>query len=444
MIVKKFGGTSVKDATAIRRVIEICKREVDSSIVVVSAFAGVTNSLVDLFEAAKNLDLVTASNIINSLQSRHILTATELNCSPSTINYISDLFSRLQNITDALAIVREFTPRSNAVFLATGELLSSLIIADAFTISGLDSQYIDSTGTIITEEKFLDAEVNHKLTRAAIKEKLSNLSNTSGKFVVCGGFIASTPSGQISTLGRGGSDYTAAIIAEALDASRLEIWTDVDGILTCDPRTVSNTRLIKEISYNEAAELAFYGAKVLHPKTIYPAVEAKIPVYVLNSFNPENTGTKIVSNVESTNIIKAIAFRKSITVINVSSNRMLGTYGFLSKVFDVFKSHRIPIDLVSTSEVSISMTVESNAELNSVINELETFSKVDIYLQKAIISAVGDGIRNASGIAARFCALTGINVSMISFGASEVNLSIIVDENDVENAVVKLHSEFFN
>lgn len=445
MVVKKFGGTSVKDDIAILRVIDICKSEKLNSVVVVSAFSGVTNSLVELFESAKANNTTRASTIIEELRSRHIMTAQKLKCSEETIELINTTLTQLHLILDALVIIREFTQRSNAVFLATGEILSSLIIADAFFQSGIIAKHIDSRELIYTEEKFVDAEVDILKTREITQKQISKAFTQSNiKICVCGGFIASTLSGQTSTLGRGGSDYTAALIAEACKAERLEIWTDVDGILTSDPRKVPNTKLIKEISYDEAAELAFYGAKVLHPKTIYPAVEAEIPVFVLNSFNPKNTGTKIIPHTIWKNRIKAIAFRENVTVINVSSSRMLGTYGFLANVFDVFKKHQIPIDLVATSEVSISMTVDNGPLLDAAIKELEKFSNVEIFLEKAIISAVGDGIRNESGIAARFFgALTGINISMISFGASEVNLSIIVDSVDIKKAVNMLHTEFF-
>ncbi|MCO5249952.1 MAG: lysine-sensitive aspartokinase 3 [Candidatus Kapabacteria bacterium] len=446
MIVKKFGGTSVKDDIAILRVIDICKNEKSNSVVVVSAFSGVTNSLIELFDAAKANNTARATTIIEELKSRHINTAQKLNCSARTIEFINSTLNRLNLILDALVIIREFTPRSNAVFLATGEILSSYIIADAFSQFGMSIKHIDSRELIFTEEKFIDAEVDLNKTREMTAIQIFEAFNTEKvQFCVCGGFIASTLSGQTSTLGRGGSDYTAALIAQSLKAERLEIWTDVDGILTSDPRKVPNTKLIREISYDEAAELAFYGAKVLHPKTIFPAVEAEIPVFVLNSFKPENTGTKIIAHSSWKNRIKAIAFRENVTVINVTSNRMLGTFGFLANVFDIFKKHQIPIDLVATSEVSISMTVDNGPSLDAAIKELEKFSNVEVFPGKAIISAVGDGIRNESGIAARFFgALTGINISMISFGASEVNLSIIVDAIDTEKAVNMLHKEFFN
>lgn len=445
MVVKKFGGTSVKDDIAINRVIEICKSEKSKCVVVVSAFSGVTNSLVELFDAAKFNKTEHAYIIIEELKLRHIETARKLNCSDSIIDFINNTLNKLSLILDALVIIREFTPRSNAVFLATGEILSSAIIADAFSQNGLNAVHIDSRELIFTEEKYVDADIIPDKTKQASNHYINNIfNNTEVEYCICGGFIASSLSGQISTLGRGGSDYTAALIAEALGAERLEIWTDVDGILTSDPRKVKNTKLIKEISYDEAAELAFYGAKVLHPKTIYPAIEAEIPVFVLNSFNPVNEGTKIVGHSCKSNLIKAIAFRENVAVINVSSTRMLGTYGFLANVFDIFRNHQIPIDLVATSEVSISMTVDSGPSLENAIKDLSKFSTVDYFANKAIISAVGDGIRNESGIAARFFgALDGINISMISFGASDVNLSIIIDAPDVEKAVNMLHMEFF-
>ncbi len=262
--------------------------------------------------------------------------------------------------------------------------------------------------------------------------------------VITGGFYGANDQGFVTTLGRGGSDYSAAIFASALKADKLEIWTDVDGILTSDPRLIKDTKLILKLSYTEAAELAFFGAKVLHPKTIYPAVNSQIPVTVLNTFNPENPGTNIIGLRSNIKMIKAIAFRKGITVINVNSFRMLGAYGFLSKVFEIFNDFETPIDLVATSEVNVSMTIDDDRHLNYIIEELEKFANVNIQKNQTIISAVGEGIRDTAGIAGKFfSALAGININLVSIGASDVNLSIVVNESDLDKAVVLLHDTFF-
>jgi aspartate kinase len=298
-------------------------------------------------------------------------------------------------------------------------------------------------GLVKTDDNYSEAEVNFELTEKLLRDQLGS-SLKGASVIVCGGFIGSNSRNSVTTLGRGGSDYSAAVVARCIGAERLEIWTDVDGIMTCDPRIISQAKPLKEVSYLEAAELAYFGAKVIHPKTIFPAVNAGIPVFVLNSYNPGSEGTLIRNSVEHTNKIKAIAFRRNITVINITSNRMLGAYGFLAKVFEVFLRHETSVDLVTTSEVSVSLSIDNDKNLDRIVESLSQFARLDVFRRRAVISAVGEGIRNTSGIAARFFGvLKGINVSMISFGASEINLSIIVEEQDLEDAVKLLHSEFF-
>jgi aspartate kinase len=263
-------------------------------------------------------------------------------------------------------------------------------------------------------------------------------------YIITGGFVGSDSTGRTTTLGRGGSDYSAAIFASLLHAERLEIWTDVDGILTADPRMIPEARLVQDVTYAEASELAYFGTKVLHPKTIFPSVEQNIPVCVMNTFHPDNSGTRILAKLNKGQGIKAITFRKNITLINIHSNRMLGAFGFLANVFEVFKKHTTPVDLVSTSEVSISVTIDSNEYLDRIIEDLSRIATTSVYSDKAIISAIGEGIRGDSGIAARFfAALDGIEISLVTMGASEINLSIVVNGDSLERAIRNLHFEFF-
>ena len=443
MIVMKFGGTSVKDASAIRRTLKIVESKNDRRVVVVSAFAGVTNKLVSICDLLISRKSDEALKIAADLRSIHLKTASELNLSSSVIEFINQNIDELCKVIYALDVIGEISNKSKDMIYAIGETLSSYIIAEYAKNHIHDAIHIDSRKLIRTDSNFTEAEVDFESSSQLINDLLSGSMNTCNA-VFCGGFIASDKFGNTTTLGRGGSDYSAAVIAKCLNAGSLEIWTDVDGILTSDPRVIHNAMLLREISYIEASELAYFGANVLHPKTIYPAIESNIPVYVLNSYNPESTGTLIKKSSPVSNIIKAIAFRRNITIINITSNRMLGAYGFLAKVFDVFLLNETSVDLVTTSEVSISLTIDNDNNLDSIIRDLQSFSSIDIIRNRAVISAVGEGIRNTSGIASKFFgAINGVNISMISMGASEVNLSIIVAEEDLENAVKLLHKEFF-
>jgi aspartate kinase len=289
--------------------------------------------------------------------------------------------------------------------------------------------------------------VNFELTQINIGNKLLPLLkdiNTDNNKVVMGGFISTDKNDHITTLGRGGSDYSAAVIANCLDAEAIEIWTDVDGILTSDPSKVSQAGLIAQLSFQEAAELAYFGAKVLHPKTLGPASRKNIPVYVKNTFRPELAGTKILDAVKTNQPIKSIASRNNITVINIHSNHMYGAYGFLRKVFEVFDNHQCPVDVVTTSEVSVSITIEDISMLDNMIKELNTFSITEVKNNQSIVAVVGDGLKKTTGVTAKlFLAIKDIKLSMISLGASEVNLTIVVDGADEKVVVQKLHQAFF-
>jgi aspartate kinase len=267
-----------------------------------------------------------------------------------------------------------------------------------------------------------------------------------GVIPVMGGFIASSADGETTTLGRGGSDYTAALVGGGLHAGAIEIWTDVNGIMTTDPRIVPDALRVKHISFEEAAELAYFGAKVLHPATILPAVQKNIPVLVLNSRNPSNDGTRITATTPPcASPFKSIAAKKKLTIIDIVASRMLLAHGFLKLVFDVFDKHGCAIDMVSTSEVSISVTVDSKEALPAICAELAQIADVKAEGAKALICLVGEDIRGISGIAAQvFDAVKHINIRMISQGASEINMSFMINEEDVEEAVRSLHTKFFS
>lgn len=441
--ISKFGGTSVKDAAAINRLFNIIKSKNGKTIVVVSACSGITDSLLNLIKQLQSGKLTKAIAILDYVFEFHLQLTASLGLQDNTINFIEVQKNELLQLVKALDVLGEISPKSCDMILSIGEILSSRIITDFVISQHQNAIHVDSRELIKTDNQFTEANVDFKTTNKRIFKVLTPLLK---KFdiVICGGFIASDKNFNTTTLGRGGSDYSAAIIASGIKANNLEIWTDVSGIMTSDPRLIKNARVIKELTYDEASELAYFGAKVLHPKTIQPAVMNEIPVSVLNSYLPEHPGTKIVSKSKNSAIIKAIAFRKNIIVINITSNRMLGAYGFLGKVFEVFKKFETSVDIVTTSEVSISLTIEDNKNLKQLLNELKKFADVEVNKNYGIICAVGEGIRDTAGIAARFFkVLRGINILMVSIGASEVNISIVVQDVDLERAVNLLHKEFF-
>jgi aspartate kinase len=343
-----------------------------------------------------------------------------------------------------IAILGELTNRSLDAIASVGEILSSQILSEAFRTHKLPVKWIDARSFMITDNQFASAvplfdQINQKL-----KEVLTPLMS-SGIIVITQGFIGATVNGTTTTLGRGGSDYSASIIGAALDAEEIQIWTDVDGVLTTDPRIAPAAQKLRIISFREAAELAYFGAKVLHPSTIFPAVKKDIPVVVLNSKRPENSGTRIISNPPKTNIpVKSIVCKRGITVVNVQSLRMLMAYGFLESIFSVFNKYQTSVDLVSTSEVAVSLTIDNTSKLDQIVAELSRFAEVSILDKKGIVCVIGDQMRWTAGIADQiFHALRDINAVMITQGASEINMSLVVDESQVDEAIRRLHKHFF-
>jgi aspartate kinase len=444
MVVSKFGGTSVQNASAIKNVFNIIKNKSGKTVVVVSAFSGITNELTELIRVIPIGDMDKADGIINQMLERHLRTADELNLPSEVKDEIGVKLANLSNLTQALGVLGEVTPKSADRVLSLGEDLSSLIVTSFFNTMGIKAVFIDSRKLIYTDKNFNEGNIDFALTNQNTK-KLINQAFQESDVVVTQGFVASTLDGDTITLGRGGSDYSASVIGAAISADRVEIWTDVDGILTSDPRHIKNVKLIDSLSYEEASELAFFGAKVLHPKTIFPAVSAQIPVVVLNSFNTESKGTTILKTNREYKAIKAISFRRGTSVIQITSNRMLGTYGFLSKVFEIFNHHKTPVDIVTTSEVSVSLTIDDNENINDIINDLKKIASVKVSRNMGIVVAVGEGIRDTAGIAARFFGtLRGFNILMVSIGSSDINISIVMEQGEIIEAVQMLHNEFLN
>jgi aspartate kinase len=449
MIVMKFGGTSVEDATAIDRAACIVRERLPQRpLVVVSAMAKVTDGLIATGKAAGAGDRAEALRLSNAVRERHYKAATELLGASSFTETHSELevmFDALDELLRGISALGELTSRTADHLVGYGERLSSKLISAAFRARGIDAEHVDSREILVTDAMYSRAvpqipDTNERLV-AIVKPIMDRAA-----VPVMGGFIGSTRERIPTTIGRGGSDFSAAIFGAGLDAERIEIWTDVDGMKTTDPRMCPDAKRIKVISFEEAAELAYFGAKVLHPSTLLPAMEKDIPVYVLNSRNPNNEGTRIQSSaVPCRNTFKAIAAKKRITIVDVVATRMLGAHGFLRSIFEVFDRHSAPVDVVSTSEVSVSLTVDSNEAIPAVAADLQNLADVKYEGRKAIVCLVGDNIRGTSGIAARvFGALSDINVRMISQGASEINITFVIDEDDVPEAVRRLHAEFFS
>ena len=449
MIVMKFGGTSVQDAQAIERAADIVKNRLSQKpIVVVSAMAKVTDQLLAMARAAGEGDRKTALKLCRALQERHYNTAGELLGTALFTEFHGDLgtdFETLDELLRGIAAVGELTPRTTDHVAAFGEMLSSKIVAAAFSALGVESALVDSRECIVTDNAHTRAVPLFEETNQRLQTIVAPLVEK-GKVPVMGGFIGATKAGTTTTIGRGGSDYSAAIIGAGLDSERIEIWTDVDGMMTTDPNLSRDARRIKAISFDEAAELAYFGAKVLHPATVLPAVQKNIPVYVLNSRNPGCEGTRITARApRSRNPFKAIAVKKRITIVDVSSPRMPLAHGFLSRIFEAFDRHRIAVDVVSTSEVSVSLTVDSNESIPALANELMKLADVKYEGRKAIVCMVGENLRETPGIAARvFAELTDIKIRMISQGASEINLTFVIEEEAVPEVVERLHKVFFS
>jgi aspartate kinase len=451
LVVMKFGGTSVEDPTAINRTAAIVAGRVaagNQTVVVVSAMAKVTDQLLRAAAAASKGDRTGALAISSRLRARHRDTACALIKTPCDVsalgNLIEQKFDSLDEILRGLAAILELTPRISDLVVSYGEDLSSRIIAAAFAERGISAAHVDAREVIITDSQFGKAVPLDVLIEKRAAEHLRPLVNDS-KVPVMGGFIASNEAGITTTLGRGGSDFTAALLGGALAADAIEIWTDVDGIMTSDPRVCPDALRVKVISFEEAAELAYFGAKVLHPATILPAVRKNIPVLVLNSKNPTNEGTRIISIApHCSSPFKSIAVKKKLSIIDVVASRMLMTHGYLKAIFDIFDKHQCPVDMVSTSEVSVSLTVDSNDKLPLIAADLSQLADVKYEGKKALICLVGEDIRGQNGMASQvFTAVKHINVRMISQGASEINMSFMIDEEDADEAVRSLHAAFF-
>ena len=444
----KFGGTSVQDAEAFLRVASIVEGECENApVVVTSAMSKVTDALLNAFETAKRGEVENAILSLEPHFERHRTVSRELTTQAQQKLFEVELKFAEQELGDLLMRVsRRSLPLSmlKDAIVSYGEQLSSRLLAEVFKANDLNARQMDSRRLIVTDDEYGSAAPIWDETEKLIKLELHNLVDK-GEIPVLGGFIAASRGGETTVLGRGGSDYSAALVGAALRAREIQIWTDVTGVLTCDPRICPEAKTLKTLSYEEAAELAYFGAKVLHPKTIKPAVDYKIPVRVCNSHQPEERGTMILAETEQIpNTIKSIAHKTGITILRISSARMLGAFGFMAALFQIFERYRVVIDVISTSEVSVALTLDNTDSLEPAVNELKRLGDVEIETGNAVVCVVGEGLRATSGLASKiFSTIEDIPVSLISHGASSVNITFVIKEDRVKEVIKKLHDEFF-
>ncbi|GLH73226.1 aspartokinase [Geothrix limicola] len=438
MIVLKFGGSSVADAACMRQVAGLVQAALSKApLVVLSAMGKTTNGLFDAAKAAEAGDLAAAMECQRALMAAHRKAAEELfdGAVPESLDVaLTDLFGELELLLRGVALLRELSPRSMDAIASLGERLSTRIFA-AF----VGGTWVDARTVLRTDDVFGEAVPQQDAIRTLAAEHLAPRLGA-GRSVVTQGYIGATEDGLTTTLGRGGSDYSAALFGAALGAEEVQIWTDVEGVLTCDPRIVPEALPIPDLSFAEAAELAAFGAKVLHPATIQPAVEARIPVTVRHTQKPEGRFTTISAEVRTGRPITALANRGPVTVLTVSSTRMLAQSGFLARLFEVFGRRGVSVDLVATAEVSVSLTVEADVPLKPLLQDLAVFATVEVHEDRAIIAAVGERLKSTPGLGAQLLtALGDINVEMISMGANEINLSLVVKGESTAEALRRLH-----
>ena len=452
MIVMKFGGTSVEDANAMRNVARIVSRNAGRKpLVVASACAGATNALLTLARSSPEAGKDKALAQADQLRIRHRKIAHELFSGEilfTVQSQVDALMDELRDLVKSIAILGELTARSLDTFAGFGERLSTLLLYHGMKQEGMNCVLVNAADLLITDAEFTRAapqfDETNKRIAAVVAPRLQ-----AGQIVLTQGFLGATAKGIPTTIGRGGSDYSAAIFGAALDAEEIQIWTDVDGIMTSDPSLIPEARVIEEMTFREAAELAYFGARVLHPATILPAVQKNIPVRVLNSRRPDVAGTVIVSKRSSPSraVVKSIAYKEGITLITITSTRMLMMHGFLARVFEVFAVYGKSVDVIATSEVSLSLTVDSTDTLDDIFAEIRKIADVEAEENKAIFCVVGEDLKVTRGIITRiFSTLDAhdIPVSMISLGASEINVTFVVDGKDIRRTAESLHRAFFD
>lgn len=449
-VTAKFGGTSMGTAESIAAVAEIVESR-GIAVAVVSATSGTTDQLLRLAAAAVAGEEWESE--FEGLVERHEGIMRELGVEAGdadaahlkgkgTIRCASGLeYEELRQVLSGVAMLRELSLSLKDRIVGFGERMSSHILAAVLRGKGMESEAVNAYELVFCDNTYEAGEVDFEKTNAAVQERLGEMLER-GVVPVVTGFIGQSEEGKYITLGRGGSDYTGAIMAAALGSSELQIWTDVDGIFNTDPRLVPEAHVLEEMSFGEAGELAYFGAKVIHPKTIQPAIVEDIPVRILNTFNPDAVGTLIRSG--DSDGLKSVTYKKGISIINICSSKLLNARGFLARIFEVFARHGISVDVVSTSEVSVSVTLDIEVP-EEVVRDLEEFSTVTVMEEMAIVCLVGDGIRGSRGLLGQlFSAVNEHDVQMVSVGASKRNVTFLVSEGEAQDVVKKVFNQFFS
>lgn len=437
MKVMKFGGTSVGKPERMHDVARLVTRDAERKVVVLSALSGTTNALVEISQSLANSDKQQARQQIEKLEAHYLqfrdgLLQTETARAKAT-DIIREHFEFLHIILKI-----SFSEALNKDILAQGELLSTKLFCTYLEEQGIQHALIPALDfmTIDFYEEPQIGSIRVRLTQLLQKHDNVDLFVTQG-------YISRNARGEVDNLKRGGSDYSASLIAAALKADVCEIWTDIDGMHNNDPRIVDRTMPIEQLSFEEAAELAYFGAKILHPASIWPAQQHQVPVKLLNTMQPDAVGTLITTEAGSSGL-KAVAAKGGITVIHIRSSRMLLAYGFLRKVFEVFEKYRTPIDMITTSEVAVSVTIDQQQHLKEIVRELEPFGHVDVEHTQAIVALVGNQIHETPNILSRlFDALQGISVRMVSYGGSSHNISLLVPQQDTHAVLQRVNQQLF-
>jgi aspartate kinase len=442
----KFGGSSVADAEHICHVAEIIKDRLERKpVVVLSAMGDTTDHLIEAAEKAINDGPVSVEHSLMKITETHFNAVQELNLSKMLTPELRELLSELASLLSGISLIKELTAKTRDYLVSFGERLSTRVAALYFQSVGINARAVDAWDAgFISDSNFTCAEL--------LKESWHTIPATliplveSGILPVVTGFIAKDEAGQITTLGRGGSDLSATMIAAACKAEEAQVWKDVDGILTADPRIVKKARPVGAVTYEEAAELAFFGSQVLHPRAMRPCGKTGTPVFVKNSYNACAPGSIISASLPAdANHVRAITTRGNITLVDIVSSRMVGQYGFLAEVFSKFAVHKISVDMVATSEVSVSLTVDSMADLSALKKELSAIASVEIKTKKAIVTIIGSVAQSSTILENIFgvCSRLGVHTQMVSHGASKVNISFIVDGSEAALVVRALHKKFF-
>ena len=439
MIVSKFGGTSMGSCEAMTRSAQIAKK-FDSYLVVVSATSGTTDQLITLAKLASKGQMDESKALMQEIQNKHRRITEEARCGNDTLQILEGFFTELDLLVQNIALLRELTPKANDHILSLGERMSSVIFKDIMTklLPEKEVRLLDARSIIRTDSYYGRAT---PLIEDIARNATEKLDKHDHIVYVTQGFIGADREGNTTVLGRGGSDYSAALFAEGIKADVLQIWTDVAGVATTDPRIVPTARIISELSYEEAAEMAQYGAKILHPATIAPAVRFGIPVFVGSSFSADESGTWIRKEVSLQPTVRAITKRSKQALVTVTTPKMFNAFGFMSEIFGIFAKHRISVDCVTTSEIAVAITVElATLDHKKLFEELREVAKVEIDSDYELISLIGNDLHVRPSLAKKiFSAIEDTNIRMMSLGASAHNFNFLVKESDSNQVINKLH-----